>query len=208
MLYLIHIMFGQFLAHQSWRLTMWAYSITKVRRHRPSSTLSNNYISETIQPILVKFYQLHLWGKGKAALGFGADRIKTVVTMATESSHWHIIGKTVSNLRFLTSPRLSGIGMPSPILWSHPLKMQRIVLRSSLLWWELGTNSLITGPGEWLSFRRFTSKLSWTILILTFNQIFVKLVEFGQGQIFHCRVFRPWAFPLTLNGENGVSIIS
>ena len=59
-------------------------------------------------------------------------------------------------------PRLSGIGMPSPILWSHLLKMQRIVLLSSLLWWELGTNSLITGPGEWLSFRRFTSKLSWS----------------------------------------------
>ena len=63
-----------------------------------------------------------------------------------------------------SSPRLSGIGMPSPILWSHPLKMQRIVLLSSLLWWELGTNSLITGPGEWLSFRRFTSKLSWSQL--------------------------------------------
>ena len=45
-------------------------------------------------------------------------------------------------------PRLSGIGMPSPILWSHLLKTQRIVLLSSLLWWELGTNSLITGPGE------------------------------------------------------------
>ena len=59
-------------------------------------------------------------------------------------------------------PRLSGIGMPSPILWSHLLKMQRIVLLSSLLWWKLGTNSLITGPGEWLSFRRFTSKLSWS----------------------------------------------
>ena len=42
------------------------------------------------------------------------------------------------------------------------LKLQRIVLLSSLLWWELGTNSLITGPGEWLSFRRFTSKLSWS----------------------------------------------
>ena len=40
--------------------------------------------------------------------------------------------------------------------------MQRIVLLSSLLWWELGTNSLITSPGEWLSFRRFTSKLSWS----------------------------------------------
>ena len=50
----------------------------------------------------------------------------------------------------------------SPILWSHLLKMQRIVLLSSLLWWELGTDSLITGPGEWLSFRRFTSRLSWS----------------------------------------------
>ena len=59
-------------------------------------------------------------------------------------------------------PRLSGIGMPSPILWSHLLMMQRIVLLSSFLWWERGTNSLITGPGEWLSFRRFSSKLSWS----------------------------------------------
>ena len=65
-------------------------------------------------------------------------------------------------IKVASSPRLSGIGMPSPILWSHPLKMQRIVLLSSLLWWELGTNSLITGPGEWLSFWRFTSKLSWS----------------------------------------------
>ena len=65
-------------------------------------------------------------------------------------------------IKVASSPRLSGIGMPSPILWSHLLNMQRIVLLSSLLWWELGTNSLITGPGEWLSLRRFTSKLSWS----------------------------------------------
>ena len=65
-------------------------------------------------------------------------------------------------IKVVSSPRLSGIGMPSPILWSHPLKMQRIVLLSSLLWWELGTNSLITCPGERLSSRRFTSKLSWS----------------------------------------------
>ena len=70
-------------------------------------------------------------------------------------------------IKVASSPR-SGIGMPSPILWSHPLKMQRIVLLSSILWWELGTNSLITGPGEWLSYRRFTSKLSWSWkLVLT-----------------------------------------
>ena len=65
-------------------------------------------------------------------------------------------------IKVASSPRLSGIGMTSPILWSHLLKMKRIVMLSSLLWWELGTNSLITGPGEWLSLRRFTSKLSWS----------------------------------------------
>ena len=65
-------------------------------------------------------------------------------------------------IKIASSPRLSEIGMPSPILWSHPLKMQRIVLLSSLLRWELGTNSLSTCAGKWLSFRRFTSKLSWS----------------------------------------------
>ena len=34
---------------------------------------------------------------------------------------------------------LSGIGMSAPIVWSHLLKLQRIVLLNSLLWWELGT---------------------------------------------------------------------
>ena len=65
-------------------------------------------------------------------------------------------------IKAASSPRLSGIGMHSPILWSHLLKMHKIVLLSSLFWWELGTNSPITGPGEWLSFRHFTSKLSWS----------------------------------------------
>ena len=41
------------------------------------------------------------------------------------------------------------------------LDLNSVSSQCSLLWWELGTNSLITGPGEWLSFRRFTSKLSW-----------------------------------------------
>ena len=83
---------------------------------------------------------------------------------------------------------ISGIGMPSPILWSHLLKMQRIVLLSSLLWWELGTNSLITGPGEWLSFRRFTSKLSWS---------------WSWSNVQHCKchsVAIVWSFPLPYCG--------
>ena len=37
-------------------------------------------------------------------------------------------------IKVASSPRLSGIGMPSPILWSNLLKMQRTVLLSSLLW--------------------------------------------------------------------------
>ena len=53
-----------------------------------------------------------------------------------------------------SSPRLSGIGMSSQIFWSHPLKLQRIVLLNSFHCWELGTNCLITGPGEWLAFHQ------------------------------------------------------
>ena len=52
---------------------------------RPSSTISN--ISATSRPITMKFYQKHYWDGGKAALGFGPDRIKTLVSMATDSSH-------------------------------------------------------------------------------------------------------------------------
>ena len=35
----------------------------------------------------------HHWGGGKAALGFGPDRIGTLVSMATDSSHRVIMGK-------------------------------------------------------------------------------------------------------------------
>ena len=52
------------------------------RRRSSSSAHSNNYISKTSWPILVQCYQWYLWGVGRAALGFGADWIKTVVTMA------------------------------------------------------------------------------------------------------------------------------
>ena len=53
---------------------------------RPS-TLSNMNISETSWPIVIKFHQKHHWGGGLSALGFGQDRIRTLVSMATDSSH-------------------------------------------------------------------------------------------------------------------------
>ena len=46
----------------------------------------------------MKFYQKHCWDEGKAALGFGLDRIKTLVSKATDSSHRVIMEKTVSPL--------------------------------------------------------------------------------------------------------------
>ena len=50
-------------------------------------------ISETNGPIATKFYLKHHWVGGKDALGFGPDRIRTLVSMATDSSHRVIIGR-------------------------------------------------------------------------------------------------------------------
>ena len=63
---------------------------------RPSvhpSTLSNMNISETRWPIIIKFHQKHHLGGGLTALGFGLDGIRTLVSMATDSSHKVIMGK-------------------------------------------------------------------------------------------------------------------
>ena len=57
------------------------------------STLSNMNISETSGPIAIKFYLKHHGDGGKAALGFGPDQIRTLVSMAAGSSHWVIMGK-------------------------------------------------------------------------------------------------------------------
>ena len=62
-----------------------------------ASTLSNINISETSEPIVIKFYLKHHWGRGKAALGFGADQIRTLVSMATDSCHRVKMGKTASS---------------------------------------------------------------------------------------------------------------
>ena len=60
-----------------------------------ASKLSKINISETSRPIVIKFHQKHHWGRGLAALGFGPDRNRTLVSMATDSSHRVIMGKTL-----------------------------------------------------------------------------------------------------------------
>ena len=62
-----------------------------------ASTLSVMNISKTSWPIAIKFYLKHYRGGGKAALGSGADQIRTLVSMATDSSLKVIMGKTASS---------------------------------------------------------------------------------------------------------------
>ena len=44
-------------------------------------TLSDMNISETSRPIIIKFHLKHHWGGGLVAIGFGPDRIRTLVSM-------------------------------------------------------------------------------------------------------------------------------
>ena len=95
----------RFLAHLSRRLVgeliVYPWSGVRpssVRRRPSSSTISNMNISATSGPIATKFYLKHHWVGGKAALGFGPDWSRTLVSMATESSHRVIMEKTVSPL--------------------------------------------------------------------------------------------------------------
>ena len=53
-------------------------------------------ISETYRSFATKFNLKHRWAK--TALTFGPDRIRTLVSMVTESSHRVIMVKTVSPL--------------------------------------------------------------------------------------------------------------
>ena len=56
-------------------------------------TFSNIIISETSRPIVIKFNLEHHWGGGLFVLCFGSDRIRTLVSMATDSSHKVIMEK-------------------------------------------------------------------------------------------------------------------
>ena len=56
-------------------------------------TLSNMNISATSRPIGIKFYLKHHGGGGKASGSFDPDWIRTLVSMATGSSHRVIMGK-------------------------------------------------------------------------------------------------------------------
>ena len=94
-----------FLAHLSRRLRGELIVYRSGSSRRPSvracvcvSTLSNMNISKTNGSIATKFYLKHHLGGGLAALGFGPDQIRTLVSMATESSHRVIMVKTVSPL--------------------------------------------------------------------------------------------------------------
>ena len=94
-----------FLAHLSRRLIgeLIVYRSSRrpsVRASVRPFTLSNMNISATSWQIEMKFYLKHHLGWGKASVGFEPDRIRTLVSMATDSSPRVIMGKTASS-RFL-----------------------------------------------------------------------------------------------------------
>ena len=85
----------RYLAHLSQRLI--GELIVYRSSLRPSVrvlTLSNMNISATSRRIGMKFNLKRLWGGRKASVGFDPDRIRTLVSMATDSSHRVIMGKT------------------------------------------------------------------------------------------------------------------
>ena len=103
------IIFSAFLAHLSRRLIgeLIVYRSSRrpcvhpfVRLSVCPFTLSNMNISATNWLIGMKFYLKHHRGGGKASVGFDPDRIRILVSMATDSSHRVIMGKTASS-RFL-----------------------------------------------------------------------------------------------------------
>ena len=65
-----------------------------VRQCVRPSTFSNLNISKTTRPIVIKFYLKHHRGGGNVLLGFGPGPIRTLVSMATDSSHRLTMGKT------------------------------------------------------------------------------------------------------------------
>ena len=46
---------------------------------------------------MIKFHLEHYWGGGLTALGFGQDRIRTLVSMATDSCHRVIMGENLGS---------------------------------------------------------------------------------------------------------------
>ena len=65
-----------------------------------ASTLSNMNISETSRPITTKFYLKHHWGGEKAALGFDADQIRTLVSLATKHQCLHFFSVGIDPIFF------------------------------------------------------------------------------------------------------------
>ena len=50
-------------------------------------------VRPSVRPSVHTFKLEHYWGGEMAAYGFGLDRIRTLVSMATDSSHSVIMGK-------------------------------------------------------------------------------------------------------------------
>ena len=81
------------------------------------------YIFKTSRPIAIIFNVMHHWGRGKVALGFWPDRIRSLGSMAANSSH-RVIMRTCMDAR--RSSRFSQIS-PSTTELAAIERLERIM---------------------------------------------------------------------------------
>ena len=97
LLHLLRDHWSDFLAHLSRRLARWAYSIPMVRC---PSVVVHTFKLEYLWSQLANLDQIlycSITGAGERQhMVFWADWINTLVSMATESPHWLMMGKTMS----------------------------------------------------------------------------------------------------------------
>ena len=65
-------------------------------------TLSDMNISKTSLSIIINFHLKHYWGGGLTTLGFRQDRIRTLVSMVTDSSHRVIVRENLVSILALS----------------------------------------------------------------------------------------------------------
>ena len=92
-----HILFSSPEPKAQGELIVWYSSLhpSVLECVRPCIHTFNMNISETSWQIFIKYHLEHHWDLELTVLGFGLDPIRTLVSMATDSSYRVMMGKTL-----------------------------------------------------------------------------------------------------------------
>ena len=161
-----HFVYCLFLAHLSQRLG-------KEWSRRPCVcpsvrvfTLSNMNISETTGHIAMKFCLKQHWGKGKAALMFWPDWIRTLVSMATDSSH--------------TYNGENGVATFSQLFLIQSFLYLQVTRTCMKAWRSFKLDQIRPTTAEVAVLERL-KKSPWTYSCPLFSDVFDRIVFFFEG---------------------------